>query len=297
MKVLVTGGSGFIGSRLQKSHPDWVYVSSKNFDLTKQHDAFLMFYEIKPDAVIHLAGKVGGIKDNLEKQEEYFFLNTIINTNVIRAAIKTGTPRLLASMSTCAFPDELKSYPFSEEELFCGPPAKTNFSYGFSKRMLHVHCMSCRKQYGLNYSTFCPTNVYGPGDTFDSEASHFVPALISKLHKAKSGEVIDLWGTGKPLRQQLYIDDLVEIVPLLLEKHNSNVPLIVAPNENLSISEMANILLHKLNKDNQIRYNIKLEGQYRKDGSNKRLKNIIGEFDFTKFEDGVYKTYEWYSNK
>jgi len=297
MKVLVTGGSGFLGSRLRLENPDWIYVSSKDFDLTQPRSTVRMFSEIKPDAVIHLAGKVGGIKDNTENQEEYFFRNTIINTNVVRCAVKAGVPRLLAALSTCAFPDNLRNYPFTEEDMFYGPPAETNFSYGYSKRMLHVQCMSCRKQHGLNYSTFAPSNIYGPADDFDSDKSHFVAALISKLHKAKEGEIVEFWGTGKPLRQQLYVDDLVKIIPILLEKHNTDIPLIVSPSENLSVCRMVDTLLSRIQKSVKVKYNAELDGQFRKDGSNKKLLDLLGDFRFTNFEDGIYKTYEWYSQK
>jgi len=296
-RILVTGGSGFIGSRLRRENPDWIYVSSKDFDLTKQYYARGMFYEIKPTAVIHLAGKVGGVKDNSENQEEYFFHNTTINTNVVRYATETGVPRLLAALSTCAFPDNLRNYPFTEEDIFYGPPAKTNFSYGYSKRMLHVQCISCREQHGLNYSTFAPSNIYGPGDNFNSEKSHFVAALVSKLYKAREGETVEFWGTGKPLRQQLYVDDLVKIIPILLERHNTDIPLIVSPSENLSVSRMVDTLLSRIQKGVKIKYNAELDGQFRKDGSNKKLLNLLGDFNFTNFEDGIYKTYEWYSQK
>ena len=216
-----------------------------------------------------------------------------MNTNVIHCAYKSGVKRVLSSLSTCAFPDKLDSYPFREEDIFKGPPAETNFSYGYTKRALHVQSLSYRKQYGLNYSTFCPSNIYGPGDHFDSERSHFVPALISKIANAREN-MISLWGSGNCLRQQLYVDDLIKIIPTLLEKHNSDIPLIVAPDENLSINEMAETLINQLNKTIKIVYNNHMDGQFRKDGSNLKLRELIGNFEFTKFKDGIIKTYNWY---
>jgi GDP-L-fucose synthase len=293
-KVLVTGGTGFLGKNLQKHRPSWTYISSKEFNLLSAREVETMIKCYKPESIIHLAAKVGGIKENANKQAEFYYQNTMMNTNILDCAYKCGVKRVLSSLSTCAFPNELSKYPFSEESLFDGPPAETNFSYGYTKRALHVQTLSYRKQYGINYSTFCPSNIYGPEDNFNSNSSHFVPALIRKVSEVKSGATVELWGSGEPLRQQLYVKDLVEIIPLLLEKHNSDVPLIVAPNENLSISNMANILRKNIKKDVKIKYNNKLDGQYRKDGSNEKLLNLIGDFKFTEFEEGVLKTYMWY---
>jgi len=292
--VVVSGGTGFIGARLKNHRPKWTYLSSRDYDLLNKEECNQMFKEHQPDAIIHLAAKVGGIKENANNQASFYYENIMINTNILECAHRNNVKRTLSSLSTCAFPDVVSKYPFLEEDLFKGPPAKTNFSYGYTKRALHVQAVSYRKQYGLNYSTFCPSNIYGPGDNFNSESSHFIPALIKKIAEAKEGDTLELWGTGTPLRQQLYIDDLVEIIPLLLEKHNSDMPIIVAPNENLSISEMANILHKNVKKNVKIVYNNRLEGQFRKDGSSKKLLKLLGGFNFTKFEDGVTKTYEWY---
>jgi len=291
---LVTGGSGFLGTRLRKYKPHWHYLSSAECDLTDRHQCRETFLRIKPDIIVHLAGKVGGVKDNSENQASYFYENVMINTNVVHEAYACGVSRLLASLSTCAFPDKTDSYPFIEHHLLDGPPAESNLSYGYAKRMLHIQCQAYRKQYGVNYSTFCPSNLYGPDDNFDSLSSHFVAALIAKIAKAKDGDTIELWGTGTPLRQQLYVDDLCEIIPMLLEKHNGAEPLIVAPNENLSIDEMTEILISQVHKNIEIVYNNKLDGQFRKDGSNKRLKEVIGDYHFTTFQEGVLKTYDNY---
>ena len=294
MRVLVTGGTGFLGNRLKRRKPNWIYLSSEMCDLKDYNQTEEILRDLYPDAIVHLAARVGGIKDNSENQAEFYLQNTLINTNIIQAAHSTGISRVLSSLSTCAFPDVVKEYPFTEKDIFNGPPAKTNFSYGYTKRALHVQTLSYRKQYGLNYSTFCPSNIYGPSDHFDTEKSHFVPALISKLVKAKDGETIELWGTGSPKRQQLYVDDLAEIIPILLEKHNSSIPLIVAPDENFSIKEMAEIANNKIEKNVEIRYNGNLDGQYRKDGSNKLFIELIGGYKFTSFDSGVEKTIQWY---
>ena len=294
MTTLVTGGSGFIGRRLQRQRPDWIYVSSADYNLLDASATNRMFQDIQPSAVVHLAGRVGGIKDNNSNQVEFFEQNILMNINVVRSAYEARVPRLLAALSTCAFPDVVDHYPFTEEDIFSGPPAETNFSYGYSKRLLHALILSYRKQYGVDYSTFSPSNVYGPGDHFNAETSHFVPALISKGTKLKDGDVLELWGTGRPLRQQLYVDDLCQIIPLLLTRHHGAAPIIVAPDENLSIDEMAKTLISYLNIDVKIVYNNKLEGQHRKDGTNNLLLKTIGAYQFTSFDKGVTQTYNWY---
>jgi GDP-L-fucose synthase len=292
-KVLVTGGSGFVGKQLKKVKPDWIYISSKDYDLTDVSQTKQMFLDY-PDlnAVIHLAGIVGGIKKNATHQADFFYKNVMMNTNVVHESYLAGVPRLLASLSTCAFPDVVSKYPFQEMDILSGPPAPTNFSYGYTKRMLYIQTKSYRKQYGVNYSCFCPSNIYGPGDDFNIETCHFVPSLIVKTLKSK--RQLELWGTGQPLRQQLYIEDLCEIIPILLEKHNSDAPLIVSPNENLSIDEMAKTLLKSINKKVEIVYNKQLDGQFRKDGDNSELKKLIGDYNFTSFKEGVFRTYMWF---
>lgn len=293
-KVLVTGGSGFVGKNLQEVKPNWTYLSSKDCDLTDKDAVRELFEYHKPDAIVHLAGRVGGIKDNAANQATFFYLNTLINTNVIHQAHLAGVDRVLSSLSTCAFPDEVRSYPFSEIDFMSGPPAVTNLSYGMTKRMLHVASMSYRKQFGRNYSTFCPSNIYGPHDDFESEKSHFVPAMIRKIANADDGDTLEFWGTGRPLRQQMYVGDLAKLIPILLDWHWSTSPLIVAPHENYEIREIIKICLQVLEKDVNISFNGELGGQFRKDGSNEALLELVEGFEFTKLKDGLLKTYEWY---
>jgi GDP-L-fucose synthase len=293
-KVLVTGGSGFLGKRLSAHKPEWIYASSRDCNLEDFREVKNYLSTTKPNAIVHLAARIGGIKDNAENQASFYTQNILMNTNIIHCAYLLGIPRILSSLSTCAFPNIVESYPFTEKDIFNGPPAETNFSYGYTKRALHVQTLSYRKQYGLNYSTFCPSNIYGPEDHFNTDKSHFIPALISKLTNAEDGGEIELWGTGNPRRQQLYVDDLVNIIPTLLEKHNSDIPLIVAPNENFSIREMADITNNKIDKNLNIKYNGNLDGQFRKDGSNKRFLELVGDFEFTPFDIGIEKTIKWY---
>lgn len=297
MRVLVTGGSGFLGTRLKRKNPDWIYISSKDADLTNYDECIDLFKKHTSDAIIHLAAKVGGIKENATKPAEFYDINIQVNTNVLKASYKCGIKRVLSCLSTCTFPDTVSSYPFSEDNIFDGPPAITNRAYGFTKRALYIQTLAYREQYGVNYSCFCPSNLYGPNDNFDLESSHFVPALIRKLEESEDGDSLELWGTGNPKRQQLYVDDLAEIIPILLEKHNSDIPLIVAPNENFSIKEMADISRSIIGREITFTFNGSLDGQFRKDGSNEKFKELVPDFEFTSFKKGLKQTYEWFKER
>jgi GDP-L-fucose synthase len=286
--TLVTGGTGFLGKNLQEIKPGWIYVGSE-YDLTIESEVRSMIASINPNRIVHLAGKVGGIKANDGAAADFFEANVKINTNVLNVAARFNVPRVLSCLSTCAFPDVLPSYPFDESAIHNGPPAETNMSYGYAKRMLHVHTLAIRKQYELNYSTFCPSNLYGPHDNFDPDSSHFVASLIKKVAES-NGKEIEMWGTGKPLRQQLFAPDLAAIIPRLLRNHHGPQPLIVAPNENLSIADCCKLLA----PDAKFVFNGKLDGQYRKDGNNALLRSIVKNYQFTPFKKGARITYDWY---
>ena len=294
--VIVTGGSGFVGRRLQEIRPEWKYISSNDYDLTDRRQVQNMFSDNpSTDAVVHLAARVGGIKANANNQATFFYDNVTMNTNVLHEAYSAGVERVLSSLSSCAFPDVVESYPFDSSVIFSGPPAVTNFSYGYTKRMLLVQSTAYRKQHGVNFSCFCPCNLYGPDDDFNFETSHFVPAMIKRLASADEGDTLVFWGTGKPLRQQMYVDDLAGIIPFLLERHETDEPLVVATDENYSISEMIDICSKAIGKNVNIEFNNNLDGQFRKDGSNSRMKALVPEFKLTPFSVGVKKTYDWYN--
>ena len=295
MKVIVTGGSGFVGKRLQKIRPDWIYLSSKDLDLTNYEKTVEYLKKEKPDAVIHLAARVGGIRDNALFPSDYYSQNSRMNLNVVDACVEAKVKRLLACLSTCAFPDVVEKYPFDESNILDGPPAYTNLAYGYTKRSLWVHMNSVRRQLDYDYSCFCPSNLYGPEDDYDYETSHFVAAAIRKLHEAD--ESVEFWGTGKPLRQQLYVDDLCRAIPLLLERHHGSDPIIVAPKENLSIESMVKTISSIIQKEVDPTFNGELDGQYRKDGSNAKFLELCPDFEFTPFDQGIRETYAWYKEQ
>lgn len=294
MKILVTGGSGLVGRSLKKYLPDATYLSSKDCNLTSETEVSRLFNQIKPDVVIHLAAKVGGIVDNINKPAEYFDDNVLMNTLVVRASHQHGVKRLIGVLSTCIYPDTVKEYPMYENSLHLGPPTETNFSYGYAKRSLAVQIEAYNKQYGTQYQYLIPCNLYGEFDKF-GDNSHFVAALIKKIHKAKlNNEVVELFGDGSPLRQFMHANDFAYIIDYCL-KHNIYDNMNVATNENLTIHEMAKIALHACdaNELSIVYDSSKPNGQYRKDVSIGLLMDKIPSFKPTKLEDGIRETYQY----
>lgn len=295
-KIVVTGGSGLVGRSLQKFLPNAVYLSSKQYDLTTESGVDRLYKEHEPDCIVHLAAKVGGILDNVTKPAEYFTENVLMNTLMIDRAYKHGVKRFLSILSTCVYPDTVDTYPMVESDYDSGPPAPTNYSYGISKRAQAAQINAYNKQYATKYQYLIASNLYGEFDKFGHQNSHFIASLIRKLHFAlKNGDdKIVLFGTGQPYRQFLYADDLARVIVHCLKNDvydNMN----VAPDENLTIHEMAKIALKVFNAENlTITYDRTYpDGQFRKDVSNAKLRSIMEDFKFTSLADGIKKTYEY----
>lgn len=290
-KILITGGNGTVGKHLQDILPKAIYVDSKDFDLRDWLDTENLFETYKPDRVIHLAAKVGGIQDNINKPAEYFDDNLLINTHVMNMCRIYNVKRFTGILSTCIYPNKVNSYPMNEDDLFLGPPALTNFSYGYAKRCLAVQINAYNAQYKTKYNYLIPCNLYSEYDNFNNQNKmHFITALLKKIKE--SDGVIKLLGTGKPLRQFMYAGDLARIIKEVINKDITD-SFNVACSENYSINELAEKTLKVLNKKDTIEYSIpQLDGQYRKDVSSKKLKKILPNFKFTKFEEGIKKVYD-----
>lgn len=299
--LLVTGGTGLVGHALQKFEPDAVYLGSNDFDLTKEDQVIAMFEKFKPKKVIHLAARVGGILDNINFQAEYFYQNVLINSLVVHYAYQYKVQRLVALGSNCAYPDQVAEYPMREEQLHAGPPAATNFSYAIAKRALLTQVEAYQTQYDCDFFAVIPCNLYGPFDKFDQQTSHFIGALIRKLYEVRrtGGDRLKLLGTGRPLRQFLYVDDLVKIILILLEKYQGQTPVNVAPLEQFSIEGIAQIALTALKEEKmKVEFDkVSADGQYRKDISTEKLFKIIGDYKMTPLAQGIKNTYEWYVNQ
>ena len=293
MKLLVTGGSGAVGKHLQEILPNAVYADSTH-DLRDWLATEDLFETHKPTHVVHLAAKVGGIKDNIAKPAEYFNDNILINTHVLNMCKMYDVKRFIGILSTCIYPDKVKglefSYPMTEESLFLGPPTPTNFSYAYAKRCLAVHINAHNKQYNTKYNYLIPCNLYSEYDNFEDENKmHFITALLKKIKTSK--KTLNLLGSGIPLRQFMYAGDLARVIKEVLDKditHSFN----VAVSENLTIHNMAHTALKTLKKDLKIQWSEpELNGQFRKDVCNKKMLSYIPNFKFTSFKKGIKKVY------
>ena len=294
MKILVTGGSGMVGKSLKKILPEATYLSSKECDLKNEEEVKSLMNNNEFDAVIHLAAKVGGIIDNINKPDDYFVDNIQMNTNIVKWSRITGVKRFIGILSTCIYPDKVISYPMTEDMLHQGPPTPTNFSYGYAKRCLAVQIDACNKQYGTKYQYLTPCNLYGENDKF-GDNSHFIAALVKKIVKMEKdgNSTLELFGTGKPLRQFMHSDDLAWVIKECLDK-NIYESFNVATEENLSIREMVDIALKSCNlKNTQLVFDkTKPDGQYRKDVSIEKLKGLLPNFQTLSLNKGIKKVYD-----
>ena len=290
MKVLITGGNGMVGKHLQEILPKATYIGSKDCDLTSWKEVNYMMFLQKPDHIIHLAAKVGGIQDNIAKPAEYFDDNILMNMNILKSSLKYQTKRFTGILSTCIYPDVVEKYPMKEEDMFLGPPTKTNFSYGYAKRCMAVQIDAYNKQYNTKYNYLIPCNLYSEYDNFNNKNKmHFMTALLKKIKS--STNTLNLLGTGKPLRQFMYAGDLARVIKEVIDNDITN-SFNVATSENLSIDKIANISLNVLNKNLKINYSKpELDGQYRKDVSNNKMLTHLPNFKFTSFEEGIKKVY------
>ena len=296
MKYVVTGGSGMVGRHMKEIMPDMVYLSSSDCDLTDKRAVEELFASIKPDGVIHLAARVGGIMENIENPAVFYDQNIQINTNTLVAAHKFGVKKFIAVLSTCMYPDVVEKYPLIEDDVHKGPPANANFSYAYTKRCMAVQIDAYRKQHGLDYNYVIPCNLYGEHDNFDnSNKSHFVTALIKKIidSEKNNSKEISLFGSGKPMRQFMYSGDLALVIKKMIDADVSSSFNVAPPNQNYTIDQMARMALRALGKDDWtvVYDSTKPDGQFRKDVSCEKMLNNLGDFEFTKFEDGVRKVY------
>ena len=294
MKIVVTGGNGLVGKHLQDILPEAVYVSSKDYDLTQSYQVHRLMYKERPDVVIHLAARVGGILDNITNPVDYLEQNILINTNVLKHCHQFNVGKVISILSTCIYPDVVDTYPMKEEVLFNGPPPPDNFAYAMSKRCMATQMDSYVKQHNKKWSYLIPCNLYGEHDKYEEHHSHFVSALIKKLHESKDS--VEIWGTGKPLRQFMYAGDLARVIKYMIDNDvvdNFN----VAPDYVHSIEEITKIGMESCGKgDLKIVYdNTKPDGQYRKDVDSSKLISVMKDFKFTSLEEGIRRVYDNFS--
>ena len=295
MGILVTGGSGLIGTYLKEILPEATYVSSKDFNLVKQEEVSLMFKKIKPTTVIHLAALVGGIHHNIQEPVRYFEENILMNTFVLRESFKNNVKHFTGILSSCMYPNEIKEFPIKEDKLLIGAPHEDLFSYSYAKRCMAIQIDMYNKKHETKYNYLIPCNLYGEFDKFDPIEGHFVGALIEKLINAKKNleKTITLFGDGKPFRQFMHAKDVANIIKMMIVNnkfHNMN----IATKENYTVDAIAKIALRACDAENiSIIYDKnKPNGQMRKDIEISKLNKYFPKFLPIKLEKGIKEIYQ-----
>ena len=290
MNTLVTGGSGLVGSAIESSFKP----SSKQLNLMHVEDIIRYITLNKIDSIIHCAAKVGGIKANSENLGEFFYQNVTMNANLLHAAYECGVKKVVSFMSTCVFPDSAV-YPLTPDQIHLGEPHPSNYAYAYAKRMLEVQSRAYREQYGCNFVTVIPCNIYGPHDNFSLEDGHVIPSLIHKCYLAKKNNTdFEIWGTGKAYREFIYSKDVSYISQWVLENYDEPTPLVLSPDEEISIATIAQEIARRMGFEGNITYNGMREGQLKKPSDNQPLKNLIPDYKFVPIEVGLRRTIEWF---
>ncbi len=296
MTTLVTGSAGLLGTALKKvAVGDYYFADRKDADLTSYEETFALFKRIQPKRVVHLAAKVGGVEANKKFPATFFQENMLINLNVLGVAKDLKVEKLVSFISTCVFPDAT-SYPLSSRNLQNGAPHPSNMGYAYAKRMLDVQSRAFRQEFGTNYITLVPANIYGPGDNWNIDSGHVVPSLIHKIYQAKiKNESLNVWGTGSPLREFVYSEDIARLTILALDKYEEEEPLILSNALETSIRDLVESVASLMNFTGEIIWDdSKPNGQERKPSETSPLKSLIPFFEFTNLTDGLKTTIEWF---
>ncbi|MCL2646667.1 MAG: GDP-L-fucose synthase [Phycisphaerales bacterium] len=303
MRYVITGGAGFLGKHLQKRlhdagiKPSDIFVPLiEDFDLTQKQDCERLYREAKPDVVIHLAAQVGGIGANQKNPGRYFYANMAMGLHLIEAARVNNLKKFVQIGTICAYP-KFTPVPFKEDDLWNGYPEETNAPYGIAKKALMVMCQAYRQQYNLNAIYLLPVNLYGPGDNFDLQSSHVIPALIRKCIEAKraNSDHITAWGTGSASREFLYVEDAAEGIYLATQNYNKPEPVNLGAGSEITIKNLTELIARLCHFQGKIIWDpTKPDGQPRRCLDTTRAKT---EFNFvarTPFEAGLQKTIAWY---
>ena len=301
--ILVTGGLGLVGSAIKSisnkysNKYNFIYLASKTCNLLMYDETLKFFIENRPNYIIHLAANVGGLFKNMEQPVQMLEDNLTINTNVLKASHHIKVEKLVACLSTCIFPDDV-SYPITEDYLHLGPPHPSNAAYAYSKRILETQCQSYNKQYGDNFVCVIPTNIYGPHDNFNLQDAHVIPALIHKCFLAKqNNEKFIISGSGTPLRQFIYSQDLANTIMWTIEKYEKSEPIMLSPDEQdeVTIEYAARSIAKHFDYEESIEFDVsKEDGQYKKTVSNAKFRTYNPDYSFIKVKEGIEKTVEWF---
>jgi len=303
-RVVVTGGTGFLGSHLipmiEEKNPESVFVPKiEEYDLRKKEDIIKMYEDSKADVVIHLAAVVGGIGANRKNPGKFFYDNALMGIQLIEYARQYNIEKFVAIGTICAYP-KFTPVPFKEENLWNGYPEETNAPYGLAKKMLLVQSQAYREQYGFNSIFLLPVNLYGPGDNFDPKSSHVIPALIKKCFDAieEGKNEIVVWGTGKPTREFIYVEDAAKGILMATEKYNKSEPVNIGAGFEISIKDLVEMIARLSGFKGKITWDkSKPDGQPRRCLDTTKALKEFGFKATTSFEEGLKKTIEWYKKE
>jgi len=300
-RVIVTGGAGFLGSvvvnRVRALGAAHVTVPrTREYDLREITQVRRLLDDARPDVVIHLAARVGGIGANREHPADFFYDNLMMGVQLMHEAWTKGVEKFVAIGTVCSYP-KFTPVPFKEEDLWNGYPEETNAPYGLAKKMLLVQSQAYRQQYGFNSLFLLPVNLYGPGDNFDPSSSHVIPALIRKdLEAGESGShEMMVWGDGSPTREFLYVDDAAEGILLAAERYNDSEPVNLGSCHEISIRELAQLIAKLTGFEGQVTWDVdKPNGQPRRKLDVSLARERFGFESRTSFQDGLRQTIDWY---
>ena len=289
-------GNGIKKVSSSYSQYNFVFISSKQCDLTSMEQTKAMYEAYSPNYVIHLAACVGGLFKNMNNKVEMLEKNLMINYNVVKCAHDYKTEKLIACLSTCIYPDKV-TYPIREDMLHDGPPHFSNDAYAYAKRMLEIHCKAYRENFGDNFTCIVPTNIYGPHDNFDLENGHVLPALIHKCYLAKKDGVdFVIRGTGRPLRQFIYSEDLAKLIMIVFESNiTENIILSVPEEDEISIGDVGRLIARCYDYEHRVTFDASYsDGQYKKTVGIETLSKYAPDFKFTPIAEGIRQAVEWF---
>ncbi len=300
-RVVVTGGAGFLGrcvvARLRDLDCRNLFVPrSREFDL-RDRDAIIHVYKtVKPDIVIHLAAVVGGIGANRANPGKFFYDNAIMGIQLIEYGRQFGLGKFVAAGTVCAYP-KFTPVPFKEDDIWNGYPEETNAPYGLAKKMMLVQARAYREQYGFNAIFLLPVNLYGPGDNFDLNSSHVIPALIRKCVEAKErgASTVVLWGTGSPTREFLFVENAADAIILAAERYDKPEPMNLGSGQEISIRDLAALIKDMVGYEGEFVYdNTKPDGQPRRCLDTSRAWKELGWRASTPMKEGLRRTIDWF---
>ena len=294
-RILLTGGGGFLGSRIRERLQNDEVLAPRSIELDLRDPAAVRDYlrARKPNTIIHAAAVVGGIGANRSHPGSFFYDNAVMGLHLIEEARLAGVEKLVCLGTVCAYP-KFTPLPFREDDLWNGYPEETNAPYGIAKKMLLVQLQAYREEYGFNGIFLLPVNLYGPHDNFDPDSSHVIPAMIRKFVESKDGEVV-LWGDGSPTREFLYVDDAAEGIVAAADRYDKPEPVNLGSGEEISIRDLAEKIAKLTGFRGSIRWDTsKPNGQPRRRLDVTRAEREFGWRATTSFDDGLRRTVDWY---